>query len=96
MMNKNIETLQNFFRVNNIFDTFGLSRVGVFGSFARGEKYNDIDLLIEENLDYEKRMQLKRLIENNFHTKVDLVIKQFAEPIILHRALKDIQYATKH
>ncbi len=96
MQNNNIQLFQDFLRTNNIFDRFGLSRIGIFGSFARGEKFNDIDLLIEENLDYESRVKLASLVEKAFHTRVDLVVKQFAEPIILHRALKDIQYATRH
>jgi predicted nucleotidyltransferase len=93
---ENVEMLQEYFRSHDIFEQFGLSRIGVFGSFARGEKFNDIDLLLEENIDYEKRILLKATLEKAFNTRVDLVVKQFAEPIILHRALKDIRYATRH
>ncbi len=92
----NFSSLQDFLRQNDVFKRFGLSRIGIFGSFIRGEKYNDIDLLLEENLDYSKRQELKQFLEQLLHTKIDLVIKQFAEPIILHHALKDIRYATQH
>ena len=95
MENKNIIALEEYFRANKIFERFGISRIGIFGSYGRGEKYNDIDLFLEENLDYEKRMQLKTLVENAFHTRVDVVVKEFAEPIILHHALKEMQYATR-
>lgn len=90
----NFNSLQDFLRQNDVFNRFGLSRIGIFGSFIRGEKYNDIDLLLEENIDYNKRQELKQLLEVSLHTKIDLVIKQFAEPIILRHALKDVQYAT--
>lgn len=90
-----IEEFRDFLRENKIFERFGLIRIGVFGSFARGEKYNDIDLLIEENLTFDKRMELVQFLEQSLHKKVDLVVKQFAEPIILHRAMKEIQYATR-
>ncbi len=92
----NIQTLQDFLRSQGVFERFGLSRIGVFGSYARGEKYNDIDLLIEEDIDYEKRVELKTLLEENLHAKIDLVIKKYAEPIILKRAMKDMQYATRY
>lgn len=92
----NFNSLQDFLRQNDVFNRFGLSRIGIFGSFVRGEKYNDIDLLLEENIDYNKRQELKQLLEQSLDTKIDLVIKQFAEPIILRHALKDIQYATKY
>ncbi len=88
-------SLQEFLRQNDIFNRFGLSRIGIFGSFVRGEKYNDIDLLLDENIEYQKREELKSLLEQSLHTKVDLVIKKYAEPIILRHALKDIRYATK-
>ena len=90
----NIQSLQELLRSNGIFERFGLTRIGVFGSYAGGEKYNDIDLLIEDDLDYEKREELKQLLEEKLHTKIDIVIKKFAEPIILKRAMKDMQYAT--
>lgn len=94
MQSGNVKLLEAYFNSNKIFERFGLSRIGIFGSFARGENYKDIDLLLEENIAYEKRMQLKQMIEKDFKVKVDVVIKQFAEPIVLHRALKDMYYAT--
>jgi predicted nucleotidyltransferase len=92
----NIQSLQEFLRSQGIFERFGLTRIGIFGSYARGEKYNDIDLLIEDDIDFEKREELKHLLEEKLHTKIDLVIKKYAEPIILKRAMKDMQYATRY
>ena len=90
----NIESFQNFLRQNKVFQRFGLSRIGIFGSFARGEKYNDIDLLIEENISFDKRIELQEFLEKSLHTKIDVVVKKFAEPIILYRAMKEMKYAT--
>lgn len=92
----NIESFQNFLRQHKVFQRFGLSRIGIFGSFARGEKYNDIDILIEENISFDKRVELKEFLENSLHTKIDVVVKQFAEPIILYRAMKEMKYATSN
>jgi predicted nucleotidyltransferase len=92
----NIQYLQDFLRSHGIFERFGLTRIGIFGSYARGEEYNDIDLLIEEDIDFEKREELKKILEDNLNTKIDLIIKKYAEPIILYRAMKDIQYATRY
>ena len=75
---------------------FRIVKLGLIGSFARGEKYNDVDLLIEEKMNYEKRNELKTFLEKSLHVPVDIVIKEFAEPIILHRAMKEIKYATGH
>ena len=90
-----VYSLQNFLRSNKVFERFGINRIGIFGSFARGEKYNDIDLLLEEKIPFEKRMELQEFLEKSLHTKIDLVLKQIAEPIILFRAMKDIKYATR-
>lgn len=87
--------MEEYLRSNKVFDKFGISRIGIFGSFVKGEEYNDIDLFLEENLDYEKRMQLKAMVEQAFHTRVDVMVKEFAEPIILHHALKEMYYATR-
>ncbi len=87
-------SLQQFLRDNQVFSIFGCKRLGIFGSFVRGEHFNDIDILLEERLDYDRRIELKGFLESRLRIPVDLVIKDFAEPIILHRALKEIKYAT--
>lgn len=88
------DSLQQFLRENHIFSRYGVERIGVFGSFVRGERYNDIDLLLEDYLDYNKKTALKKFLEKSLQIPVDIVFKEFSEPIILHRALKEIKYAT--
>lgn len=91
---RDFESLQQFLRDNNIFSLYGFDRIGVFGSFVRGEKYEDIDLLLEEDINYHQRTALKFFLEKSLNIPFDIMIKNIAEPIILHRALKEIKYAT--
>lgn len=65
----------------------------MFGSMARGEKFDDIDVIIEEDLDYKKLLDFKTQLKAQTSYKVDIVQKKYAEPIILHRALKKFRYA---
>ena len=96
-MQKNISDIQQYLRDNQLFTQFNLRKIGFFGSFARGEENaNDIDILIEDDIDPEKIIEFKSLLENSFQKKVDVVLKKFANPIILYRAQKDLQYATQH
>ena len=77
-----------------LLQKFGLRRIGIFGSLARGEKFRDIDILIEDDVqDYRKLLELKTVLEEKTGYKVDIVEKKYAEPVILHRALQDIRYA---
>ena len=93
----NISILQQYFRKNQIFSKYHLKRIGIFGSFARDEENaDDIDLLIEDDIDPDQLLQLKMLLENSFQKKVDIMLKKFANPIVLYRAQKDLQYATRH
>ncbi|MEO8151274.1 MAG: nucleotidyltransferase domain-containing protein [Bacteroidia bacterium] len=91
----NFDELQKILKREKVFERFGIKRIGVFGSFARGEQFNDIDLLIEDDLDYFKRTDLKKVLQKLLQTKIDLLVKKYAEPIILFRALKDVKYVTK-
>ncbi len=94
---QNIFSFQKYLRENRLFSRFNLNRIGIFGSFARNEENaNDIDILIEEDIDPEKLIEFKTLLENDFQKKVDIVLKKFANPIILYRAQKDLQYATRY
>lgn len=76
--------LQDFFITHDLFNQLDLSRIGVFGSYARGEKYNDIDLLLDKDPGYKKREMLKELVETELHVPCDIVIKNGLEPVILH------------
>lgn len=89
-----IHELESILRKERIFEEFGISRLGLFGSFARGEKYRDIDILLEQHLDYTMREKLKEKLQALLNIKIDLVPEKFADPIILYRARQDLKYVT--
>jgi len=82
-------------RKNDVFQKLGVDRIGIFGSYARGESYNDIDLLLDEDPGYKKREFLKQLIENEMHIPCDVVVKNKLEPIILYHLENDLKYVEK-
>lgn len=90
---KNADDLFLFFRQEDLFKKFNLKKIGVFGSFARGEKFRDIDLLVEDDIDYRELLKLKQFLELETGYKVDVMQKKYAEPVILYRALKEVKYA---
>lgn len=92
---QNIEQLEGYFRKEKIFEMLGINRIGVFGSFARAETFNDIDLLIEDDVPAEILIRFQNKLSKDIHTPVDIVISKFAEPIILLRAKKDVKYARR-
>ena len=98
MQVNDFSSFQKFIQKENIFQRYGITRMGVFGSLARGEKnIRDIDILIDdENPDFKKLIGLKTFLEESLGMKVDVVVKKFADPVILYRAMKDIKYATLH
>ncbi len=87
--------LENLLREHRIFERYGLDRIGVYGSFARGEAYRDVDLLIDPYLDYRVRMQLREELQELLGSKVDLVVRELMDPIVMYRAKKDLRYATQ-
>jgi len=94
----NLMIFQNFLREEQLFSKYNLSKVGLFGSFARNDKNaQDIDILIDnENIEPDKLIELKTIIEKSFGKKVDMVLEKYANPIILYRAKKDLKYATQY
>jgi len=61
---RNIKDLELFLNENEVFDKLGIDSIGVFGSFARGEKANDIDLLLENVKDKKKIIEIKEDLED--------------------------------
>jgi predicted nucleotidyltransferase len=86
------QLLQSLFITQNIFNELGVDRIGIFGSYARGEKYGDIDLLLDEDPGYKKRELLKNIVEKEMQIPCDVVVKNKLEPIILYYVNKDLVY----
>lgn len=77
-------------------DTYGVTRIGLFGSYARDEakEGSDIDLTVEiqSSNKYRSFFGLKRHLEKNFNQKVDLGIESTLKPIAKLHILKEIIY----
>jgi len=95
----NIETinaLENALKNENLLKKYNLDKIGVFGSFARGEKANDIDFYIDlDNYNIKNLINLKKDLEKITEKEVDIMVKKYANPIILYRAEKDMKYVTQ-
>jgi predicted nucleotidyltransferase len=90
---RQIEDLTALLRELNVSDSFGIQRVGIFGSFARGEAFRDIDLYVEEDLDGKQALRFKQQLEAETGISFDIMLKKYAEPVVLYRAMKDMRYA---
>lgn len=94
--NNQISELEDIMVRNNLFKKFRLSKLGVFGSTARGEVSNDIDILIEDNVDYRSLSVFRDELQKLTNKRIDIVMARYANPIVLHRARKEIIYVTGH
>jgi predicted nucleotidyltransferase len=94
--NMDIETinaLEKAIKAENLLKKYNLDKIGVFGSFARGEKANDIDFFIDiENYDIKNLIELKKDLEKITEKEVDIMLRKYANPILLYRAQKDMKY----
>lgn len=57
-------------------EKYGIEKLGLFGSVARGEQKedSDIDVCVQlRNPDYFIRMEIKEFLEKRFEVKVDVV-----------------------
>jgi predicted nucleotidyltransferase len=77
---------------------FGVSKVGIFGSFARGEDRpdSDIDVIVtfrkgEKTFDH--YMECKFYLEDLFGRKVDLVMKGAIKKRLKPTILSEVVYA---
>ncbi|MBK6902013.1 MAG: nucleotidyltransferase family protein [Saprospirales bacterium] len=78
-----------------LISQYHLSKIGIFGSFARGEQTpeSDIDLIVEfetgtEDL-YQIKQALKKLFEREFHKEVDICRERYIKPYYKKRILQD-------
>ncbi len=77
--------------------SFGVKRIGLFGSFVRNEhqERSDVDLLVEfdpEKKNFDNFMGLANFLEANIERKVDLLTPESLSPYIGPRILQEVEY----
>jgi len=91
-----VSALEEALKNENLLKKYNLEKIGVFGSFARGENATDIDFYIDaENYNIKNLVNLKKDLEIITEKDVDIMLKKYANPIILYRAEKDMKYVTQ-
>jgi len=78
--------------------TYGVKKIGLFGSFARysEDAKSDIDILVEFDRGaktFDNYMDLKFFLEKLFDRKVDLVIKDALKARLKSRVISEVKYA---
>ncbi len=77
---------------------FGVKRIGIFGSFARGEEREDSDLDVlvefeEGQKTFDNYMDLKFYLEDLFGREVDLVTEKALKRQLKDVIMKEVVYA---
>lgn len=71
----------------------GARRLGLFGSFARGEagEDSDVDLLVDlDRHEFDRYMDLKIYLEDLLGRRVDLVLADRLKPTLRERILREV------
>jgi predicted nucleotidyltransferase len=76
----------------------GVTSVGLFGSFVRGEQntQSDVDLLVQfepQKKTFENFMHLSTLLEQLFQRRVEVVTTEALSPYIGPHILREVEYA---
>ena len=77
---------------------FSVAKIGIFGSFARGEERpdSDVDVLVmfqKGKKTFDNFIGTKFYLEDLFQRKVDLVTDAALKPLIREPILRDVVYA---
>ncbi|MBI4687586.1 MAG: nucleotidyltransferase family protein [Nitrospirae bacterium] len=78
-------------------EEFGVKRIGLFGSFAKGKqkRESDVDLLVEfisGKKNFRNFIYLAFFLEDLLHRKVELVTPESLSPYLKPHILKEIKY----
>lgn len=76
----------------------GVKRLGLFGSFARGEhrEESDVDFLVEFEAgkkNYDNLFELAVLLEKLFNRKIELVTPESLSPYLRPHITQEVRYA---
>lgn len=75
----------------------GVRRLGIFGSFARGQQHqdSDVDILVEfepGRKTFDTFMRLSFLLEEALQRRVEVITKESLSPYIGPRILEEVEY----
>ena len=84
---------------SNAFRTLGIRRLGLFGSFVRGEQspMSDIDILAEfepGQKTFDHFMELSFLLEDLFNRRVEVITPESLSRHIGPHILKEVEYVS--
>ena len=77
---------------------FGITKLGLFGSYIRSEakENSDIDILVElENgliNIHDKKSEFRNVLENHFQKKINIAREKYLRPIIKEDILREVKY----
>ncbi|MBE3570382.1 MAG: nucleotidyltransferase family protein [Bacillales bacterium] len=79
---------------------YGVKRIGLFGSYSRGEQKDssDIDVLVEftdDAMTFDNYMNLKFNLEDRFQKSIDLVILDDIKPALKPYILESVKYVER-
>jgi len=101
-MGVTIKTKQDVLKVlhqnRDRLKAMGVSKIGLFGSFLRGEQHpdSDIDLLVEFDAGqktFDAFMDLAFLLEEIFQRRIELLTVESLSPYLGPHILKEVEYA---
>ncbi|NVM01916.1 MAG: nucleotidyltransferase family protein [Candidatus Helarchaeota archaeon] len=100
MMEIDKEKIFNLFRkYKNQLQKYGVNKIGLFGSYARGEnkKESDIDILVEFSRgkkNFDNFIELAFFLEEIFNKKVDILTPESISPYLKPYIMKEVLFET--
>lgn len=95
-----VDEIISFLRLNSelLNKSFGVIRIGIFGSFARGEQTSSSDIDVVVEMDRTRKsihtfLKLKRFLEKETGRKIDLGFEHSLKPAIKEKIMKQVIYA---
>ena len=80
----------------DIMRNYGVIRLGVFGSYARGDQRDDsdIDIAVEMETDriFRKFFALEKYLQENLKIPIDLGMESALKPVIKEKIMTEIVY----
>lgn len=76
-------------------DTYALTKIGLFGSYAKdtANENSDIDIVVDMPSDFDAFFDLKDFLEKELRKSIDLGLEKSMRPFIKNAIKDDILYA---